>query len=256
MESIVLARHDFREWDQIISLYTKDAGKQEVLARGVKKIVSKNAAHLEPFSFVLVGIVPGKEIDHLTKVQSVDSFPNIRKDMTKSLSAQYVVSLANKMLQPNEPDKRVFELLKSWLRFVAESDMVAEILIDGFVVKLLGLLGFSPFLLACAVCGVSYQQMMKDHVEHGSTLGFSVSLGGLLCERCRKAGEDVGEKSIRYGLKDVSAMNMLIHGDWWAIRDFAVSEEEKHRLHKCVYAFALFHNEKHLVDWSTCFSFV
>ena len=53
-----LERFKDSENDQIISLYTLEKGKQEVLARGVKKITSKNSAHLEPFSFVEVEIVP------------------------------------------------------------------------------------------------------------------------------------------------------------------------------------------------------
>ena len=52
MIAVVLGRRDFHEADQIISCYTKEKGKVELLARGVKKITSKNSAHLEQFSFV------------------------------------------------------------------------------------------------------------------------------------------------------------------------------------------------------------
>ena len=48
MQAIVLSRRDFREFDQMISLYTREQGKLELLARGLKKVTSKNAAHLEP----------------------------------------------------------------------------------------------------------------------------------------------------------------------------------------------------------------
>ena len=74
MQAIILDRKDFKEFDQIISVYTKEKGKLELLARGVKKITSKNSAHLEPFSFVDIEIAPGKGIDHLTKVQSINYF--------------------------------------------------------------------------------------------------------------------------------------------------------------------------------------
>ena len=72
MLSIVLSRKDFREHDQIVSLYVKEKGKLSLIVRGVKKIVSKNSAHLEPFSFVNITIEKGKEADYLTRVQSVD----------------------------------------------------------------------------------------------------------------------------------------------------------------------------------------
>ena len=66
MQAIVLARRDIKENDQIVSFYTLEKGKVELLARGVKKITSKNSAHLEPFSFVDVEVTEGKEINYLT----------------------------------------------------------------------------------------------------------------------------------------------------------------------------------------------
>ena len=61
MLSIVLNRHDFRENDQMVSLYTKERGKVAVLAKGIKKITSKNSASLMPFSLLEADILPGKE---------------------------------------------------------------------------------------------------------------------------------------------------------------------------------------------------
>jgi len=142
MQSITLSRRDFREFDQIISLYTLEKGKQEVLARGVKKITSKNSAHLEPFSLVEVEIVPGKEIDHLTKVQPINYFVNIRKDLQKSLASAYIVNLTDKLVHSGEQDERIFELLFRWLQFVNhKSTILNPQLLDGFAVKLLILLG-------------------------------------------------------------------------------------------------------------------
>ena len=115
MLTIVLSRRDFREADQIISCYTKAKGKVELLARGVKKITSKNSAHLEPFSLVDIEIAPGKGIGHLTKVQPINYFSSIRNDLQKSLSAGYVVSLLDKILHVGEKDERIFELLFGWL---------------------------------------------------------------------------------------------------------------------------------------------
>ena len=80
MKAIVLSRRDFREYDQIVSVYTKDLGKQDLLARGIKKITSKNSAYLELFSFVDIEIIKGKELDYIGSVQPVNYFKNIRQD--------------------------------------------------------------------------------------------------------------------------------------------------------------------------------
>ena len=118
MQAIILSRRDFREYDQIISVYTKEQGKLELLARGIKKITSKNSAHIEPFSVVDIDIAEGHEINHLTKVQPVEYFKNIRQDLQKSLAAQYVVSITDKFVQVGERDERIFEGLKTWLEFL------------------------------------------------------------------------------------------------------------------------------------------
>ena len=95
MLSIVLSRKDFREHDQIVSLYSKDEGKLGLMVRGVKKIVSKNSAHLEPFSIVDITVEKGKDFSYLIRVQSVDYLRNIRENLHKSLVASYIVSIVD-----------------------------------------------------------------------------------------------------------------------------------------------------------------
>ena len=141
MQSIILSRRGFREFDQIISLYTLEKGKQEVIARGVKKITSKNSPHLEPGSLVDIEIVSGKEIDHLTKVQPINYFVNIRTDLQKSLASTYIINLTDKLVHSGERDEKVFELLKTWLEYI-NSNYFKSILIDAYIIVLLYCLGF------------------------------------------------------------------------------------------------------------------
>ena len=89
MQTIVLSRRNIREADQIISLYSLEKGKVEVLAKGIKKITSKNSAHLEPFCFSEIEIIPGKELDHLGSTQSLNSFLNIRNNLEKKRLCDY-----------------------------------------------------------------------------------------------------------------------------------------------------------------------
>ena len=142
MKAIILARKNFRESDQIISFYTLEKGKLEVLARGVKKITSKNSARLEPFSFVNVEIIHGKELDYLGAVKSINFFKNIRNNLKKSLSTSYLVSTLNKLVAIEDEDKRIFVLLLSWLEFVDQTTKFNIVLLDAYIVTLLYCLGF------------------------------------------------------------------------------------------------------------------
>lgn len=142
MLAVVLARHDFRENDQIISLYTAERGKLEVLARGVKKIISKNSAYLEPCFLVDAEIVPGKEIIHLIKAQPINLFKNIRADFSKIYLAGYLMKLLDRLLKPEDTDKRIFQLTVSFLEYLDQTNLVHPLLLDAFLLKLFSLLGF------------------------------------------------------------------------------------------------------------------
>jgi len=144
MQSIILSRRDLRENDQIISLYTREQGKVEVLARGVKKILSKNSAHLEPGCFVEAEIIPGKEISHLGSVQPINIFKNIRGDLSKLLLSGYALAWLNNLIQPHEKDERLFDLIYQWLGYLDKlSDTeVGSLILDLLVVRVLAVLGF------------------------------------------------------------------------------------------------------------------
>lgn len=262
MEAIILSRRDFRESDQIISAYTKERGKVEALARGVKKIVSKQSAHLEPFSFVMLETVPGKDITHLTTAQPLNLFLGIRNDFAKMMSAQMITRMTDSLTEPNEPDTRIFALLKTWLSFVDKTSTFNWLLIDGFLLYLLSILGFSPILDHCVVCRKSYREMVKeelivgrstiDHspVVHSPKSGLYYAGGGLICPGCREAKQAIGEEIDVCGLKDISNLQMILKGDWRSIANLSFEADETNQLHHLVSSYAGYHTERQLPDWT------
>ncbi|MEK7131587.1 MAG: DNA repair protein RecO [Patescibacteria group bacterium] len=144
MLAIVLGRKNWREFDQMISLYTREQGKVEVLAKGIKKITSKNSANLEILSLVEIDIAKGKEIDHLTKAQPIKIFKNIYSDFDKIFIANYVVKITDTNILAQEKDESIFDLLVNFLEFVDSSVKINSLnLATGFIYKLWHCLGFS-----------------------------------------------------------------------------------------------------------------
>lgn len=252
MEAIILSRRDFREYDQIISVYTKEQGKLELLARGVKKIVSKNAAHLEPFSYCIVEMVPGKEIQHLTTAQPLSIFPSIRTNLEKSLAAQIVVATTDRLTHVGQKDARLFALLKSWLIFVEKASILPWLLVDGFLLALLQLLGFAPILDRCVVCAKAYKTMIKEEFSAARKTkpGLYFAGGGLVCPSCREIKEKIGEEIIDCGLKEASDLQLLLKADWRINAGFRLSDAEIQDIHRLVMAFATYHTERKLPDWT------
>jgi len=144
MLAIVLLRKNIKEFDQMISLYTRERGKLGVLAKGIKKIISKNSANLEVLSLVEVETALGKEVEHLTKVQPIKFFKNIYADFDKIWLAQYAARLADDNILPAERDEKIFDLLLSFLEFLDSAEPINSVnLAIGFIFKLWHCLGFS-----------------------------------------------------------------------------------------------------------------
>ncbi len=144
MLALTLSRHDFREYDQRIGFYTKEIGKIETIARGVKKIVSKNASALEPFALLEIELAPGRELTYITRAQTISFFKNVRDNFEKNLLGCYCLNLVNDAVQPGEKDDKIFDLL---LNFLEDLDSVAEVNTKtayDFILRFLGVLGFAP----------------------------------------------------------------------------------------------------------------
>ena len=59
-EAIILKTADLGETDRLLTIYSKEFGKIQVIARGTKKLESKLRYHLEPLSYSHLILVEGK----------------------------------------------------------------------------------------------------------------------------------------------------------------------------------------------------
>ncbi|TAN34053.1 DNA repair protein RecO [Patescibacteria group bacterium] len=212
--AIVLSRRDFGESDQIIFLYTLERGKVEALAKGVKKIISKNSSALEPFCLIEVefaachhtknfGVVVGKELDRLIRARAINIFAGIRGDLDKSFMAQYAVALVNKMAPAEEKDDGIFSLLFDWLAWLEKAETAGTGLLYGFIVKLFKRFGFEPEPSKCVACG--QLPAVGDYV-------FYPMGGGRVCSVCRQAR--LGERFVKLDRQDARDFAALADGKW------------------------------------------
>lgn len=143
MQGIVLGRRDWREHDQLVTLYTREQGKVEAIARGVKKVTSKNSPFLEPFALLEAEIIPGKEKRYVGAVTAIESYLHIRGNLARALAGQSALALVNTLLVGEEPDERIFKLLVDFLKFL-NAALPAKNSLNRFAAELITYLGFAP----------------------------------------------------------------------------------------------------------------
>ena len=62
VHAIVLRHADWGEADRLITLYSREQGKLRAIAKGARKITSRKAGHLEPFTHVKLQLARGRDL--------------------------------------------------------------------------------------------------------------------------------------------------------------------------------------------------
>lgn len=233
MFAFVFNRTDFREKDQLVTLYTWEKGKMETLIRGVKKITSKNSAYLEPIFLVDAEVVPGKELNYLIKAVPFYCYKNIASDFDKLRMLQIAFKWVSVLTHPGHRDAQLFLLIKSWLEFLDEITEVAPSLLYAFLGNLFVSLGFSPQLDVCSVCGV------KENLS-----GFYPAGGGVICKACLIIKKQKGEKAYPVRAADLNCIRILFSNNW-----DEVNKNNNEISNRLVFLFAQYHSEKKLVKF-------
>ena len=191
-EAIVLKRLDYAEADRIITVLTPHHGKLRLLAKGVRRVTSRQAGHLEPFTHAHVMVARGRSLDLVTQATTLSSFWEVRESLTRSSYAFHLAEMVDAFVQDGDEHRPVFDLLRDALGALsgeAPLDLVAR----HFEMHLLAEVGFRPQLDACVAC---------DAVLVPATNGYSVPRGGAFCPAC--APHEPSAVAI-----DVSTLKML-----------------------------------------------
>ena len=92
----MLRHHDYGEADRLLTLYTRQLGKTRALAKGARKIASRKAGHIDPFTHVKLQLAKGRDMLILTQADTVDAYQPLREDLILTSHAAYVLELLDR----------------------------------------------------------------------------------------------------------------------------------------------------------------
>ena len=174
VEAVVLRHLDWGEADRLLTLFTREAGKLRAVAKGARKVRSRKAGHLEPFTRVALMLARGRDAWIVTQAETVDAYLPIGQDLTRIGYASYVIELLDRFTYEEGENRPLYNLLTDTLaRIAALPDPFLAV--RYYDIRLLDLSGFRPELFHCVGCGDLIQP--QDQF-------FSALQGGALCPRC------------------------------------------------------------------------
>lgn len=173
--AIVLRHADWGEADRLLTLYTREQGMVRALAKGARKVTSRKAGHLQPFTHITVQLAKGRDLLIVTQVETVNAFLPLHDDLVKTSYAAYVVELLLRFSYENESaNPSIFRVLLETLDRL-EKEAEAWLPVRYYEMRLLDAVGFRPQLFECANC--EREILAEDQF-------FSSTAGGVICPRC------------------------------------------------------------------------
>src|ERR1700758_187368 len=210
--AVVLRQHKLGEADRIVTLLTHDHGLVRAVAKGVRRTRSKFGARLEPFAHIDAQLPPGRNLDIVTQVVSIDAFAtDIVSDYGRYTCGCAMLETAERLAgEERAPAPALHRLTVSALRAVPAGRRPRDLLLDAYLLRAMGIAGWAPALTECARCATP-----------GPHRAFHVAAGGSVCAHCRPPGSTTPPQGV------LDLMSALHDGDWEA----AEQAPQSHRSH-------------------------
>ena len=194
VEAVVLHHTNWGEADRLLTIFTKSHGKLRVIAKSVRKMQSRKAGHLEPFSHCSLMLAKAHDLWIVTDAETIDAYTPLREDLQLMTRASYMIELLDRFTYEEGQHWQLYQLVVDSLRYLSETA-------DSFVplrfyeMRLLDLMGFRPLLFECAKC----RKEIKPEDQF-----FSAEQGGVLCPSC-------GARSDTSRLISMDALRFMRH---------------------------------------------
>ena len=165
----------YGEADRVLHLYSRERGRLNAIAKGVRRVKSRFGGRLEPFSRVALIAHEGRgELVTISSAETVDAHASLRERGDALGRATQACDAVLRLLDSQEPNRAAYNLLCHELQLLdTQPGAATRAQALAFRLKLLLAAGFAPELAGCASCGE------REHLG-----AFSASAGGVVCPGC------------------------------------------------------------------------
>ncbi len=237
-KAVLLKEQARGEGDILLSVFSQQYGKIEILARSLRKVKSKLRGETELFSLVLLEYIQGKHYKTLTNISRVRDYSQLKKTPAKLKVAFQVSRTLIGLIENEERDKKIWELLLETLgqlddyqleqgdsyfnfsnKILLKNHWPLKLIYHYFFWSLIEILGYKPELYHCALC----QKKLRPE-----GLYFSFRERGVLCNHCFERLEEGDKKDcLEIEPNLIKIVRLLVEKQWSLLQRLQVTEKEK-----------------------------
>lgn len=210
VSALVLRKADYRDYDRMVTLLTRERGLVDAVARGCRRPKSELMNAAEPFVCGQYHLFSMHERYTIDQVKITEGFFELRSDYDRLMVGARWLKMLEKVCVHEQPNPGMFDMALTAITYLAHSDIETDLLDFMFLMKLCFFTGIPPCADKCCVCGKSAEEV---------TLRFSALRGGCVCVRCAENARVLSEGARRILMKaprtPYKAVEKLVgHPDW------------------------------------------
>ncbi|WDV44517.1 DNA repair protein RecO [Clostridiaceae bacterium M8S5] len=175
LEGVVLKETKYSESDKILTIFTKENGKIQGIAKGARKQKNKLFSSTQLLTVSNFVVYRGRNMHTINQGDMIKTYSSVREDLDRLTYAMYVLQLVDASVPINEQNIKVYNLLLKTLEVLSKTTEGYIKIILAFELKHMSFIGYKPNTKRCCECG---KEVIGEAV-------FSSKSGGVLCDVCK-----------------------------------------------------------------------
>lgn len=192
----VLKSNVYKESDALIYIYTKEYGKISLVAKGIKKMKSKNASGCQTLSLSEFSFIPRVGLSTLIKASLINYYRHIKEDIVLEAYASYFCEFVYKHAEENDPDEELYNSLLTAINCLEEGYNYSLVYLL-FNAMILRVTGSSLEVDECVYCG-----------NKNSIKAISYTGGGFVCDNCVGEYDKICSKEILQAFRHINRFKL------------------------------------------------
>jgi DNA repair protein RecO (recombination protein O) len=189
VQALVLRRIPYGDTSLVLHVFTREAGRLGLMAKGARRPKSSLDAVLQTGQWAELQLLvrEGRELQLLKDADLVEDFHGLRRDYARLMTGLAVCEALERTQLSEQADPALFDCAAATLRLAAGDSRHPQNLVYWFLLFLLTHSGYGLDLGSCSVCGRPWEEF-----RHQAGGGLDPREGRARCPDCRPGGEETG----------------------------------------------------------------
>lgn len=210
---IIRENNNIGEADRFVTALTRELGVIRASARGARNLKSRNSSATQLLSYSRLTLHRGRDKYIIEDAKPIAVFFELRSDIEKLALSQYFCELAGVLVPKEEFAEDFLRLELNALHFLADNSRDSRLVKAVLELRMLGLAGFMPDLMACSICGAFESPKMWFLPREGS----------IVCNNCSPHQPLEGGCSLSPNV--LAAMRHVVYSEFEKCFSFTMSDE-------------------------------